>query len=134
MTDAKFAEVRSTEVTIHVYRTDVLTNPMMVGGEHQPPLTTVCNNCGFVRLFSQLVVNRLIQEHKVSLTAEPELDRSMAVKQSVATAVQMPSGAQLTEATLLMVPHFVDTSLGDVSFGLFRDPVAEGGEWIRRRL
>lgn len=44
-----------------VYRLSVLLQGLAIGGEHQPIVTTVCNNCGFVRLFNRLVIDRVVQ-------------------------------------------------------------------------
>lgn len=58
-----------------VYRLPVLTDSPAFGGAYQPIVTTVCNNCGFVRMFNRLVVERLIQNetgvNQVTAAAEP---------------------------------------------------------------
>jgi hypothetical protein len=52
------------EVVSDLYRLDVLYPGPMIGGSHQPLISTVCNNCGFVRVFNRLVVERRLQAEK----------------------------------------------------------------------
>lgn len=53
-------------VTEYVSRVDIGTDPFTIGGSHQPVYTTICQSCGFVRLFNKLVVDHLIREHNKS--------------------------------------------------------------------
>lgn len=63
-------------VVREVYRLPVATTQVVVGGEYQPLLTTVCHGCGFVRLFNKIIVDQLIalEKRKAEGDIAPELD------------------------------------------------------------
>ncbi|WP_288485812.1 hypothetical protein [uncultured Novosphingobium sp.] len=48
------------------YRLDVLTSAPVLASTFQPLVSTVCMNCGFVRLFNHNIVKNRISEHKAS--------------------------------------------------------------------
>jgi hypothetical protein len=52
------------------YRLDVLTSIPVVASTFQPLVSTVCMNCGFVRLFNHNIVKNRIAEHKASQEEE----------------------------------------------------------------
>lgn len=49
-----------------VFRLPTLTSQPVVGGMYQPVLSTACANCGFIRLFNKLIVDRQIEIYEAS--------------------------------------------------------------------
>lgn len=62
---------RNNSVLADIYRLDVLVQGLVVRGEHQPIIATACNNCGFIRMFNRLVVDRLIAAEIGALEQPP---------------------------------------------------------------
>lgn len=57
-----------------VYKVDVIPVGSPFSPTAQPLLSTVCLNCGFIRFFNRLVVDKLIQEYSASLNVAPLLE------------------------------------------------------------
>lgn len=52
-----------------IYQLSVASTIPMVGGQHQPLISTVCNSCGFVRFFNRIIVDWLIEAEKEAVAS-----------------------------------------------------------------